>query len=220
MLLFACVAGVAFASQDIPPPNLPKPLNAYPDEKSLGDVAHWQLKGEGVMGAPKVKPLVIVSYSGLGDTASWYGIVVDEFGNATSFRNIWNWAVQGGSITAVGKPVDPQVVSGHLDKLGPSLAPPSLEKVLIVSFRKGRKWNIRLYSRQDAPEALREMWRYLARRGLAGDPPPPWEKKGWRGRRAIRRVGATVVTMLLSGQPVQEFTERQELGTVEASELQ
>jgi hypothetical protein len=146
---------------------LPKPLDAYPDQEGLGLVAKWHL-------APKKDAAMLISWSWNGGPRNWSGIHVDAKGNAGSFREIYNHALQGGSITAVGRPKDPAVIEQFISKVGPSVKPPPIDDVLIVSFRTNSKWETRLFHRDHAPTPLVDLYRYLAKGNLGGPGTAPW----------------------------------------------
>lgn len=174
LLVGGCVQRSRVAPREMsysPPPAtpLPPPLETYPNREALADVARLHQK-------PRDWILLVSyagsTYSGPHGTSQWDYICVDRRGRSEHHRDIWSYAEQGGNLG--DRPADPARVQAELNRLPPSVPPPPLNDVLIVSFEENGIWTTRIYDRYASPPALNRIYRLIQPRAVQEGYLPLW----------------------------------------------
>lgn len=160
-------AGKVLVWQDSKPPA--DPLDTYPQKEGFGRVVK-DIHRSGIYHGRDM--LVLVSWSRGGGTRNWNGWLIDDQGQGWSFRELWSYAHQAGSCGRI----DPKDVEPYLLHLPPSVKPPAIPDLLVVSFRRKGRWDTRIYDRHHSPPKLDE----LCLRTLRGDWPGA-SKMLWSG---------------------------------------
>jgi hypothetical protein len=83
---------------------------------------------------------------------------VNQTGQVTTERDVYNWAYQGGGHSQL-KPQSLKSLRQAVRALPPSTQSPAMANLLILSFRNGGDWTTRTYDRAKLPEAVKKIYK-------------------------------------------------------------
>lgn len=95
--------------------------------------------------------------------------VIDEQGRMFSYRDVYDWAIQN-SHYAQFKPSQLAALKKALPNLPSRKGTPTLNNLLILSFRDGKTWTTRIYDKTNLPAAVIKIYKTIGASRIEGAP--------------------------------------------------
>jgi hypothetical protein len=93
-----------------------------------------------------------------GDPRVAYQCHASHKGGIMSYRNVFDWAIQGSHTTQLDEP-QLESLKMSIKSLPEGAKSPPLADLLIVSYRDGEIWNTHTYDRKKIPVAVKEIYK-------------------------------------------------------------
>ena len=88
---------------------------------------------------------------------------VSSSGDESDVTEIWNWSTRGGRIRKL-EPANMAQLQQLLAALPGATGEPAVERLIVVSFKDGKRWRTRSYDRASMPDPLKSIFALIESR--------------------------------------------------------
>jgi hypothetical protein len=155
LLTFGCVS--VRAEEKVVAPDFSK----YPQTESFRHYLHVHTNGAWVWQTPRTNLLVVSAFPSGGSYALQY--FVSESGQESDHRNVYNHAIQASHYKQIDE-ANLTTLRSAIRELPAVSAAPSIERLVIVSFRDGTNLITRTYDSDALPKPMRQIYDIIGER--------------------------------------------------------